>query len=108
MSEEVKLEMIEKTQRVLGKYISKPALSEKLLKKPPFRFLHDVVTAVIKDTGFLKGLFNETELISTNVKERDMKVAFLTKLIDAISKLHINTYKITVKKLCSFNCRAYN
>ncbi|KRT82405.1 hypothetical protein AMK59_4518, partial [Oryctes borbonicus] len=84
MSEEIKPEVIEKTQKVLGKYISKPVLSEKLLRKPPFRFLHDIVRAIVKDTGFLKGLYTESELISDNVKVKDLKVAFLTKLIEAI------------------------
>ncbi|KAK9709212.1 Microtubule-binding protein MIP-T3 CH-like domain [Popillia japonica] len=87
MSEDIKLEIIEKTQKVLGKHISKPVLSEKLLRKPPFRFLHDIVTSVIKDTGFLKGMYTESELISDNVKERDLKITFLTKLIDAIKIL---------------------
>lgn len=39
-------EIIKKTQNTLGKYVKKPALSEKLLKKPPFRFLHDIITSV--------------------------------------------------------------
>lgn len=88
MSDEIKLETIEKTQKLLGKHISKPVLTEKLLRKPPFRFLHDIITAVIKDTGFLKGLYSETELISDNVKEREAKLLFLNKLIDAVSKYY--------------------
>lgn len=40
------LSLIKLTQTTLGKYVKKPALSEKLLKKPPFRFLHDVFNAV--------------------------------------------------------------
>lgn len=87
MSDEVPAEVIQKTQKILGKYVKKPPLTEKLLKRPPFRFLHDVINVVIKETGFLKGLYSETELKSENVKEKNAKLSFLSKLIDATSKL---------------------
>ena len=40
--------VIKNTQNSLGKYVTKPPLSDKLLSRPPFRFLHDVISAVIK------------------------------------------------------------
>lgn len=89
------VEIIQKTQKTLGKYVKKPVLTDKLLKKPPFRFLHDVIVAVIRETGFLKGLFNDNELSSTNFTEKEMKIAFLNKLIDAVSKYYriLHKYK---------------
>ncbi|KAF7280000.1 hypothetical protein GWI33_006516 [Rhynchophorus ferrugineus] len=87
-------DIITKTQKYLGKYVKKPALTEKLLSKPPFRFLHDIIKVVIKEHGFLKGLFNNDELIYENIKDKEAKIAFLTKLIDAvkyISKTELKT-----------------
>ncbi|EFN74100.1 TRAF3-interacting protein 1 [Camponotus floridanus] len=85
MTDEVRSEVIKKTQDLLGKYFKKPPLTEKLLRKPPFRFLHDIITAIIKETGFLKGLYTDEELNSDNIKDKEAKLAFLTKLIDVVS-----------------------
>ena len=46
MGEELDPAVIEATQQKLGKFIQKPQLTDKLLKRPPFRFLHDIVTVV--------------------------------------------------------------
>lgn len=48
MSEDINPAVIKHTQETLGKYVKKPHLTEKLLRKPPFRFLHDVF-AVVKN-----------------------------------------------------------
>ena len=41
-------EAIKNTQNSLGKIVKKPPLRDKELSRPPFRFLHDVISAVIK------------------------------------------------------------
>ncbi|TWW80523.1 TRAF3-interacting protein 1 [Takifugu flavidus] len=72
-----------KTQETLGKVIKKPALTEKLLNRPPFRFLRDIFVEVIKSTGFMKGLYGESEL-SSDALDKDSKIAFLQKAIDVV------------------------
>ncbi|CAL7948477.1 unnamed protein product [Xylocopa violacea] len=84
MADDVKPEVIKKTQDLLGKYFKKPPLTEKLLRKPPFRFLHDIVSAIINNTGFLEGLYTDEELNSENIKNKEAKLAYLTKLIDVV------------------------
>eukprot|EP00058_Branchiostoma_floridae_P028213 XP_002613704.1 hypothetical protein BRAFLDRAFT_107109 [Branchiostoma floridae] len=74
--------VVKKTQDTLGKIVKKPPLTEKLLKKPPFRFLHDIFTELIRSSGYMKGLYGDSEMVSSNVKEKDSKIAFLQKAID--------------------------
>ncbi|XP_029980280.1 TRAF3-interacting protein 1 isoform X2 [Sphaeramia orbicularis] len=76
--------VIKKTQDTLGKVIKKPPLTEKLLSKPPFRYLHDIFSEVIRSTGFMKGLYGENEMKSDNVKDKDSKITFLQKAIDVV------------------------
>ncbi|XP_059418469.1 TRAF3-interacting protein 1-like isoform X2 [Carassius carassius] len=73
-----------KTQETLGKVIKKPPLTEKLLSKPPFRYLHDIFSEIIRTTGFMKGLYGEAEMKADNVKDKDSKIAFLQKAIDVV------------------------
>uniref|UniRef100_A0A1A7X679 TRAF3-interacting protein 1 n=1 Tax=Iconisemion striatum TaxID=60296 RepID=A0A1A7X679_9TELE len=76
--------VVKRTQDTLGKVIKKPPLTEKLLNKPPFRYLHDIFSEVIRSTGFLKGLYEENEMKSDSVKEKDSKIIFLQKAIDVV------------------------
>ena len=78
------------TQAMLGELISRPKLTEKLLSKPPFRFLHDIVTEVTRVTGFSRGMYTEEEMDSANVQEKEKKVLYLEKLIKLIG-VHLNT-----------------
>ncbi|CAH8833977.1 unnamed protein product [Trichobilharzia szidati] len=85
---DVDIKIIKRTQETLGKIIKKPVLTEKLLGRPPFRFLHDICTAVIRTTGLMKGLYNQEELNADNVKDKDKKLAFLQKLVDFLAVVH--------------------
>ncbi|XP_072818059.1 TRAF3-interacting protein 1 isoform X2 [Vicugna pacos] len=76
--------VVKRTQEALGKVIRKPPLTEKLLNKPPFRYLHDIITEVIRTTGFMKGLYTDVEMKSDNVKDKDAKISFLQKAIDVV------------------------
>ncbi|XP_047401143.1 TRAF3-interacting protein 1 isoform X5 [Sciurus carolinensis] len=77
--------VVRRTQEALGKVIRRPPLTEKLLSKPPFRYLHDIVTEVIRTTGFMKGLYTDMEMKSDNVKDKDAKIGFLQKAIDVVT-----------------------
>lgn len=50
MSDSVNKELIKQVQSSLTKHINKPQLTEKLLSKPPFKFIHDIVTNVSTST----------------------------------------------------------
>lgn len=56
-------------------------MSEKLLNKPPFRYLHDIYTATMNKTGFGAGLFEGPDLNSKSFEDKESKLGFLVKLI---------------------------
>lgn len=56
-------------------------MTEKLLSKPPFRYLHDIFTATLSKTGFGEGLFLGDELNSKSYEDKDSKLKFLAKLV---------------------------
>ncbi|KAG5502514.1 hypothetical protein JIQ42_05395 [Leishmania sp. Namibia] len=76
--------VIEKTQRELGVVIQAPKLTEKLLSRPPFRYIHDIVMSFMKATGFPEGLFNADQLDSSRVADKKAKIQFLEQLIAAV------------------------
>ena len=116
MGDEGPPEWVLATQESLGQMIKRPKLTDALLQKPPFRFLHDVVTEVTKETGFAAGLFTEEhEVNSAKIKvkkiifatpvtlvshsralslsfsqDKDSKIAYLTKIINCVN-YHLNT-----------------
>jgi len=77
--------MCERTKATLGSLITRPPMKDKLLSRPPFRFIHDAVTAVTAATGFLDGAFQGAELKPKEM-ERDEKHNYLTKLISLVER----------------------
>ena len=56
---------------------TKPKLTEPLLKKPPFRFLHDIISEVNRVKGFPgPSVLTEFDLDSNNFKDKDSKVLY--------------------------------
>lgn len=80
----------EMTKEMVGALITRPKLSDKLLGKPPFRFLHDIISEIIKQTGFATNLYTPEELMSENVKEKEVKILYLEKIIQLVG-IHLNT-----------------
>jgi TRAF3-interacting protein 1 len=56
-------------------------MSEKLLTKPPFRYLHDIFTATSAATGYGQGLYDASELDAKSITEKDAKINWLVKMI---------------------------
>jgi TRAF3-interacting protein 1 len=73
-----------KTADILGRIVKKAPLNHKLLSRPPFRYLHDVISEVISTTGFGKGLYTAQEMNAENIKDKEAKVAYLAKMIDCV------------------------
>ncbi|KAI8901222.1 microtubule-binding protein MIP-T3-domain-containing protein [Globomyces pollinis-pini] len=92
-------DLTKKTIDILSRFIQKPPLNTKLLSKPPFRYLHDMISEIIKVSGICEGLYDENEMNSENYKDKDSKVMFLTKMIDCMKfatgvELKVNPLKI--------------
>ncbi len=83
------------TAQMYEQLFDKPKMTEKLLSKPPFRYLHDIFLATIGATGFANGLYTEEEMDSKANHEKDAKIAILTKMI-TITEMVIGE-KIDVK-----------
>ncbi|XP_024521081.1 TRAF3-interacting protein 1 isoform X1 [Selaginella moellendorffii] len=71
-------------QHGIDPIVKRPKLTEALLKRPPFRFLHDIVSEVTRRTGFAEGLFAADELAPLELKDKDAKLRYLTKIINCV------------------------
>ena len=63
------------TQQTLGKLISRPQLTTRLLARPPFRFLHNVLVEVAQTTQFGVGTLDTDLALLQTPKEKLRYVA---------------------------------
>ena len=77
---------------------AKPKLKSRLLSKPPFRYVHDIILAIINATNF-PAYFTEEELDSNTFKEKkNRKIEFLNKLIVLVNS-HGNPVQVDARKI---------
>ncbi len=81
---------VELTQALLGEIIQKPKLVDKLLQKPPFRFLYDIIMEVRRVTGFAEGLYTAEENDVATIADKDKKMLYLEKVIRLVG-IQLNT-----------------
>lgn len=77
--------LVEQTKTLIGQIIQKPKMTEKLLQKPPFRFIHDTISAVMDTTQFGVGLYSGDELDSSKITEKQAKIDYLEKIFSLVS-----------------------
>uniref|UniRef100_A0A0K0FDZ4 KH domain-containing protein n=1 Tax=Strongyloides venezuelensis TaxID=75913 RepID=A0A0K0FDZ4_STRVS len=65
--------------------ISKPILTETLLKRPPFRFLFDIINETINETSYLCDKYTKDFLDIEKLNDKASKVSFLDDLIKIVN-----------------------
>jgi len=57
-------------------------MTEKLLSRPPFRYVHDIITATINATQWGEGIFVGEEVDSKSIGDKEQKIFVLQKVIE--------------------------
>ena len=82
------------TGKLFASLIQKPKMTEKLLKKPPPKYIYDIILNTMSKTGFPKGLFTaEEEDHKYFESDAHHKLDILQKAID-ITKIVMNEISI--------------
>lgn len=78
-----------------------PEFSVKLLKRPPFRFIYDVVAAIDQRFQAYQHLFTEEQRDSASVDTKEKKIEYLQVLIHFITKVMNVELDVNPKKIVS-------
>lgn len=79
-------EFWEKTIQTYGTFIDYPQLTEKYLKRPPFKYLFQIFISLNTKTNFADGLFKNDELDPEFYDSPEKKMAFLKQLLKVVYK----------------------
>ena len=78
------------TGKLFSSLIEKPKMTEKLLKKPPPKYIYDIILNTMNKTNFPKGLLSDQEMDHKYFEaDPHHKLAILQKVID-ITKIVMN------------------
>ena len=87
--------LVKIAQDKIGCIIDRPKMKENLIQKPPFRFLHDTISAIILKTGFGEGLYDDQENDFTKITERQQRIRYFDKIFRLIGICQVNQYRTT-------------
>lgn len=94
---------MEQTYSIVGNVISWESLLKtsklprKLLTRPPVRFLHDVISQVILNTGYAADLYSDAEMDYNQVQSKTDRVEYLTKIISKVNECLAQDDQLQVK-----------
>ena len=89
----------EDTKKLMEQITMKPSMKEKLLRRPPFRYLHDILMGVNRETNFFTGLYKGDETNSELLQGKDAKINFLTKAIKHVNNFYETELKVDPLKI---------
>ena len=75
------------TADMFSQLFEKPKMSEKLLQKPPFKYIFDIIMETSKRTGFAKDLYSPAELAPDFYTNKENKILFLKKVQDLVQTM---------------------
>lgn len=87
------------TAQMFGSLFEKPPMKEKLLTKPPFKYLFDIVQETMKTTGFFEGLYVDEELNEKYYDSREKKTLFLQKIMEVTKTVTKETIEARPSKI---------
>jgi len=93
---------VEDTIAVVSNIVNKPKMKEKLMKRPPFRFVKDIIYNVSKETKYMENKFATDDIQSGKAfNSKASKQIFLQQAMDAVSEQLSLRLPTQPRKVCA-------